>query len=110
MIYTPAPVFMVVMKNSPVPYERLILVCVNTRPEGESSCGARSGAALAEALKAAVGAAGLKGRIRVSRTQCLGLCELGPNVMVFPEGRLLSGVGPEDVPKIVEEFVRSEKK
>ena len=53
---------------------------------------------IADALKKAVEEAGLKGKIRVTKTLCLGFCEQGPNVMIFPEGKLLSGVRPEDVP------------
>lgn len=98
------------MQKQPVPYERLVLICTNQRPEGEASCGGRSSAPLAEALKDAVNKAGLKGRVRVSKTGCLGQCNLGPNVMVFPEGTWFSHVGPEDVPAIVEAVTRTEKK
>lgn len=98
------------MQSFPTPYERLILVCLNERPSGEASCGGRNSKPLAETLKKAVEEAGKKGRIRVTKTLCLGLCEKGPNVMIYPEGVLLSGVRPEDVPAIVEKYVKSETK
>lgn len=98
------------MQHSPCPYSRMILVCLNERPGGEASCGGRNSKPLAEALKKAVEAAGQKGKIRVTKTLCLGLCERGPNVMIFPEGVLLSGVRPEDVPAIVDKYVKSETK
>ena len=98
------------MQENPCPYARMLLVCVNERAQGESSCGGRDSKPLAEALKKAVEAAGMKGKIRVTRTLCLGLCDEGPNVMIFPEGVLLSDVRPEDVPAIVDKYVKSETK
>jgi (2Fe-2S) ferredoxin/SAM-dependent methyltransferase len=35
----------------------------------------------------------------------LGLCERGPNLVVYPEGSWYSGVRPEDVPEIVREHL-----
>lgn len=98
------------MQTQPIPFERLVLICLNQRPEGEPSCGGRDSAPLAEAIKEAVNKAGLKGRVRVSKTHCLGQCQHGPNVMVYPEGTWFSHVRPEDVPAIVEAVTKPEAK
>ncbi|WP_434579007.1 NADH-quinone oxidoreductase subunit NuoF [Thermoanaerobacterium thermosaccharolyticum] len=43
--------------------------------------------------------------IQVVRTGCFGLCELGPVVVVYPEGVFYSRVKEEYVPEIVEEHL-----
>ncbi|KAF0246327.1 MAG: ferredoxin [Planctomycetota bacterium] len=98
------------MNTSPVPFRRIILVCLNERPAGEASCGPRGGKEIADLLKKGVNDLGLKGQVRVTKTHCLGLCQLGPNVVVYPEGTLLSGVTPADVPAILEKYAKAEVK
>nr|WP_245985076.1 (2Fe-2S) ferredoxin domain-containing protein [Biomaibacter acetigenes] len=48
---------------------------------------------------------GLSKEVRVVQTGCLGLCELGPNVLIYPEGSYYCRVKAEDVPEIVEEHL-----
>ena len=38
-------------------------------------------------------------------TGCFGLCELGPVVIVYPEGTFYSRVEPSDIPELVEEHL-----
>lgn len=80
---------------------------MNDRGEGgdRPACGPRGGAEICEALKKEVKKRGLTGKIRALKSGCMDLCEKGPNVMVYPEGVLLSGVTPEDVPTLVESFL-----
>lgn len=40
-------------------------------------------------------------RVRVGQSGCLDLCSFGPNVLVYPGGRLYSAVGPEDLDQIL---------
>ena len=98
------------MKEQPAPYQHMILVCLNERPSGESSCGGRQSKPVADALKQSVNNLGLKAQIRVTKTHCLGQCDIGPNVIVYPEGTLFSGVSPADVPAIVDQVLKSETK
>ena len=44
--------------------------------------------------------------IRISATRCQGLCQQGPNVIVYPEGVAYHGVRLADVDAIVEEHLR----
>lgn len=39
-------------------------------------------------------------KIAITYSGCLGPCEKGPNVLVYPEGVLYSGVAPSDVEEI----------
>jgi len=48
---------------------------------------------------------GLQNEIKLVRTGCFGLCEVGPIVIVYPEGAFYSRVKVEDVPEIVAEHL-----
>ncbi|MHA6531126.1 NADH-quinone oxidoreductase subunit NuoF [Paenibacillus sp. BAC0078] len=48
---------------------------------------------------------GIQEQVEVVRTGCFGLCELGPVVIVYPEGIFYSRVEVKDIPKLVEEHL-----
>lgn len=90
------------MQQTKNPYTKHLFVCTNRR-DGEAACCARGGGeAIRDALKQYVKQHGLQGQIRVSQSGCQGLCEEGPNVMVFPDGFWYHHVRPEDVETIVQ--------
>lgn len=99
------------MKQARVPYKKIIFVCTNLR-EGETACsnperGQDAGNELVRRLRDELKKRGLKGKIRVARSGCMDLCAAGPNMMVFDEKgeySWYSGVGCEDLPKIVEKY------
>ena len=90
------------------PYEKLIEVCTNYREEG-SCCAKRWAKDIVEALKEYVKKNRLNGRIRVARSGCLGLCEMGPNVALYPDGgpqgTWYRAVGLTDVPAIIQRHI-----
>ena len=47
----------------------------------------------------------LEDQVKVVETGCLGLCEAGPVVMIYPEGTTYAEVLPEDVREIVNEHL-----
>ena len=47
----------------------------------------------------------LQDEIKLVRTGCFGLCELGPVVIVYPDGTFYSRVTPDDVEEIVSEHL-----
>jgi len=47
----------------------------------------------------------LQDEIKLVRTGCFGLCELGPVVIVYPDGTFYSRVTPDDVEEIVTEHL-----
>ncbi len=83
-----------------VPYECHVLVCVNDRQGRRKSCADGENVKLRERLKQMVAERGWRGRVRVSQTGCLGLCEQGPNVILYPQGRLYAGVSLADADRI----------
>ena len=93
------------METRPSPYERVIFVCCNEREPGEDACANRGSAQLQKDLKAMVKDKGLKGRVRVSRAMCFGLCSEGPNICVMPDNVWYNHVAPADLPAIVAKHV-----
>lgn len=90
------------MQHAPVPYQKMLFVCVNQRPSGEACCAHRDAEAIAASLKSRIKALGLSRSIRVSKSGCQDLCAKGPNVMVFPDDVWYYGVTQDDVERIVQ--------
>lgn len=94
------------MRQAPQPpYEKIVYVCVNERPPQEDSCGTRGSVDIARKLKETVKELKLPYKVRVSRVLCLGLCSIGPNLVIFPENVWYHGVKPEDIPEILRKHV-----
>ena len=74
-----------------------ILVCAGA---GCISCG---GNALKDVLAAELKKRGLDEEVKIVETGCMGPCDLGPVMLVHPEGTFYQRVTALDVPKLVEE-------
>jgi len=89
------------------PFRFHVYVCDQKKPEGAPSCTARGSGAVIAALRREITAQGLADGVQLTTCGSLGLCERGPNIVVYPEGYWYSGVRPEDVPEIVREHFRN---
>ena len=89
------------MKARKTPYKCHIVVCVKSRNGERKSCGDGDAAEIKAALKEEVNERGWKGSVRVSESGCLGVCGVGPNVMIYPQGTWLAQVKLSDVPEII---------
>jgi (2Fe-2S) ferredoxin/SAM-dependent methyltransferase len=85
------------------PYRYHVYVCDQKKPEGAPSCCARGSLKVLEILRAEVASRGLGDQVQITTCGSLGLCESGPNMVVYPEGVWYSGVTPADVAEIVRE-------
>ncbi|MBI3666298.1 MAG: hypothetical protein HY236_08755, partial [Acidobacteria bacterium] len=83
------------------PFRYHVFVCDQQKPEGVPCCSARGSGKVIEALRREIAARGLADEVQVTVCGSLGLCERGPNMVVYPEGVWYSGVGPEDLREIV---------
>jgi (2Fe-2S) ferredoxin len=68
-------------------FEHHIFVCTNSRDEGDC-CAARGSMDVLKAFKQDIRDRGLdiEGGIMANKSGCFGLCQQGPNVVVYPEG------------------------
>lgn len=88
------------------PYECHVFVCGKTRDGTRKSCGDGDNLQLKTLLKKEIAERGWKGRVRISDTGCLGVCEDGPNIMIYPQKIWFSGVKLTDLPAILEQLER----
>jgi (2Fe-2S) ferredoxin/precorrin-6B methylase 2 len=84
------------------PFRYHVFICDQKKPEGVPCCAARGSGATLEALRQEVAVRGLLDDVQITTCGSLGVCERGPNLVVYPEGVWYSGVRPEDVPELVE--------
>ena len=80
-------------------YKHQVLVC------GGTGCTSSGSGKLIDEFKAQVSAHGIEDEVQMVRTGCFGLCELGPIVIVYPEGVFYAQCKTENVKRIVEEHI-----
>jgi len=78
-------------------------MCNQVKPEGAPSCSAHGSAKLIDLLRAEIHKNGLDDSVQVTTCGSLGLCERGPNMVVYPEGVWYSGLTADNIPEIVGE-------
>ncbi len=94
--------------NDPKPFfEAHLFVCTNRRlddhPRG--SCAAKGSEKLRDYMKARAKEMGLQG-LRVNSAGCLDRCELGPCLVIYPEGVWYRIGSPADIDRVLELHVR----
>ncbi len=88
-------------------YKHHVFFCTNQRANGEACCqnhGAEEMRAYAkERMKELVPKAA--GRMRINSAGCLDRCNLGPVLVVYPEGIWYTYVDKEDIDEIINEHL-----
>lgn len=87
--------------------EKHVFVCTQGRPPGHprGSCSEKGCAAVGETFWGEMEKRNLFGKLAVTSSGCLGPCDLGPNLLVYPEGVMYTGVKKEDVNEIIEKHL-----
>ncbi len=91
----------------PAPFfEAHLFACTNRRPDGHKrgSCAARGSEQLRDYMKARAKELGIR-NIRVNSAGCLDRCELGPCLVIYPEGVWYKITTPADVDAVLTEHV-----
>jgi len=91
------------------PFRHHIFVCTQEKPEGVASCPANNSWQILHALEREIAAQGLDSDVQLSTCGCLGLCDEGPILIVYPEGVWYRKVGGSDVAEIVASHFRDGK-
>ncbi|MGV3582984.1 MAG: (2Fe-2S) ferredoxin domain-containing protein [Methylophilus sp.] len=88
-----------------------VFICAQSRPPGHprGSCAAKGGGDVLQAFWKEAQDRNLWDKFAVTSTGCLGPCDTGANVLVYPESVLYVGVTKEDVTAIIEEHLLGDK-
>jgi (2Fe-2S) ferredoxin len=88
-------------------YRTHIFCCTNRRPAGHprGCCAEKNSEELRDYMKGRAKDLGLK-NVRVNAAGCLDRCELGPTMVIYPEGVWYSYASKSDIDEILETHVR----
>jgi len=89
--------------DDPAPYyEAHVFCCVNERPAGhpKGCCKEKGAEKLRNYMKARAKELGLA-NVRINQSGCLDRCELGPTMVIYPEGVWYTYSTPEDADEIL---------
>jgi (2Fe-2S) ferredoxin len=93
--------------DDPGPYYRLhVFCCMNQRPAGHprGCCLDKGSGKLRDYMKARAKELGFAD-VRINQSGCLDRCELGPSVVIYPDGVWYSPKNNADVDEILEKHV-----
>ena len=87
-------------------YDAHVFCCTNRRADGHprGSCAERGGEALRDYMKSKAKALGLK-NVRINSSGCLDRCELGPTMVIYPEGVWYSVSTREEIDEVLEKHL-----
>ena len=89
--------------DPPAFYEAHVFCCVNERPEGHprGSCKRKGSEKLRDYMKLRAKELGIK-NVRINSSLCLDRCELGPTMVIYPEGVWYTYSSIEDAEEILQ--------
>ena len=89
-------------------YDAHLFVCCNRRPDGHlrGSCAAKGSEKLRDYMKVRAKEMGIS-RVRVNMAGCLDRCELGPCMVIYPEGVWYKLETLSDVDAILEQHLQN---
>ena len=88
------------------PFRYHVFVCDQRKPEWVPCCSARGSGSVLDVLRREIAHQGLTDAVQITICGSLGLCEHGPNMVVYPEGIWYSRVTPPDAVEIVRSHFR----
>lgn len=85
-------------------YQKQLFFCINQRNSGKRCCGAGRAEELSQYAKQKLKKLGLHepGRFRVNTSSCLGRCDEGPVLVVYPQGTWYRYTCEQDIDDIIE--------
>lgn len=91
-------------------YEKHVFVCTNQKLAGKPCCAAGGGENAFDHIKSALMDKDMHGigKIRVSKSGCLGRCSSGPCVLVYPEGDWYTYRNEDDLNQLVRHLTDGE--
>ena len=87
-------------------FDSHIFICTNHRSDIEKLRGGEvHGLELVTEFKKQLKDLNINLKIRVNRSGCLGICNLGPTIVIYPEGTYYVDVKKEDVNEIISSHI-----
>ena len=88
-------------------YQKHIFFCINQKKNGKNCCQDHMASDFRAYMHQKLDALGLigAGKVRINKAGCLGRCELGPVLVVYPEGVWYSYESTQDIDEIVEKHI-----
>lgn len=85
-------------------YQYHVFFCTNQREDGRPCCGRFKAQEARDYLKKRCKATNLHqpGKVRINNAGCMDRCELGPVIVIYPEGIWYSYVDRDDLDEIFE--------
>lgn len=84
------------------PFRFHLFICTQQKPEGVISCPGSGSLAVLDALDRETLARGLIREVQLTTCGCMGLCDEGPVMVVYPEGVWYRRLRPSDVGEIMD--------
>jgi (2Fe-2S) ferredoxin len=89
------------------PFRHHVFVCTQSKPEGLTSCPATGSLPVLQALERELILQNVDDDVQVTTSGCLGLCDDGPVMIVYPEGTWYRKVCEADVKEIVRSHLKA---
>lgn len=92
-------------------YTKHVFLCTNQKVAGKQCCGGSGGELFLDYMKTKLLELGLHGpgKIRLSKSGCLGRCSLGPCIVIYPEGVWYTYANEADVDEIIDSHLVTNK-
>jgi len=84
-----------------------IFVCTSSRPNGQQKgfCHSKAGVDVMTRFMEEIEERDIGGEVFLSNTGCLGICEKGAVVIVYPDNVWYGSVTPDDVTEILDQHI-----
>jgi len=88
-------------------YQKHVFFCVNQRDNARQCCQDANAQAICDYAKQQLRELGLagKGKIRISRSGCMGRCISGPCIVIYPEGVWYTYTCRKDIDDIIKQHL-----
>lgn len=88
-------------------YSKHILLCTNQKALGKQCCANSGGEEFFQHMKSKLLELDMHGpgKIRLSKTGCLGRCSSGPGIVIYPEGIWYTYSSFADIDQIIESYL-----
>lgn len=88
-------------------FKHHVFFCCNPCAPGETCCQNHDATGMMAYTRECINSLGLKGKgnIRINKTGCLGRCDEGPVLVVYPDNVWYTFAGKEDIDEIINEHL-----